>query len=158
AEMRGCYDGMSTYLGNTRGDEWGCIGSWYTGAWRTSASLGYVSNVQAALNAKAWLTWPDQSGALPAATPQVDLAAPTTAAPRTTGAPAPPAAKPAAAPKAATTVPPAPTTTPTTAASARVAPEVATTTTSPSPTPATSGDSAELKKLRDELNSYCATH
>ena len=24
--MRGCYDGLSTYLGNTRGDLWGCLG------------------------------------------------------------------------------------------------------------------------------------
>ena len=31
AEMRGCYDGMSTYLGNTRGDLWGCLQSWYSG-------------------------------------------------------------------------------------------------------------------------------
>jgi len=33
AEMRGCYDGMSNLLDNTTGDVWGCIQSWYSGAW-----------------------------------------------------------------------------------------------------------------------------
>ncbi len=57
AEMRGCYDGLSTYLGNTRGDLWGCIGYWYTGAWHTSAGTDYAKDVRHKLDAKAWLKW-----------------------------------------------------------------------------------------------------
>jgi len=56
-EMRGCYDGMSTYLGNTRGDIWGCIGQWYSGAWHDGQAQTYIGWVQNALNNKAWLTW-----------------------------------------------------------------------------------------------------
>jgi hypothetical protein len=57
AELRGCYDGMSTYLGNTRGDLWGCIGSWYSGAWHDSGAQSYIGWVQNALNNKTWLNW-----------------------------------------------------------------------------------------------------
>lgn len=62
AELRGCYDGMSTYLGNTRGDLWGCIGYWYSGAWHSPGGDAYAAQVQSELAAKPWLTWPDQSG------------------------------------------------------------------------------------------------
>jgi len=57
AEMRGCYNGMSTYLGNTTGDIWGCIGSWYSGAWHDGGAQTYIGWVQNALNNKAWLNW-----------------------------------------------------------------------------------------------------
>jgi len=57
AEMRGCYNGMSTYLGNTTGDIWNCIGSWYSGAWKDSGSATYQGWVQNALNNKPWLHW-----------------------------------------------------------------------------------------------------
>jgi len=56
-EMRGCYDGMSTYLGNTRGDIWGCIGQWYSGAWHDGSAQTYIGWVQNALNNKAWRSW-----------------------------------------------------------------------------------------------------
>jgi hypothetical protein len=56
SEMRGCYDGMSSYLGNTRGDVWGCIQSWYSGAW-TPGGSSYSAHVASILNAKPWLTW-----------------------------------------------------------------------------------------------------
>ena len=55
--MRGCYNGMSTYLGNTTGDIWGCIGSWYSGAWHDGGAQTYIGWVQNALNNKAWLNW-----------------------------------------------------------------------------------------------------
>jgi hypothetical protein len=140
AEMRGCYEGMEPYLGSgTRGDEWGCIGSWFSGAWRTGGSLGYISKVQSSLNSKPWLSWPDQSGALPAAGPLTSHAPPpTTAAPTTT--------------RAASTTTTTPRTTTTTAAGSRAAPASTTTTTAGA---TTSPDRAELRKLRDELNTYC---
>ena len=43
AEMRGCYDGRSTYLGNTRGDLWGCLGVWFSGAWHSSGGDDYAA-------------------------------------------------------------------------------------------------------------------
>jgi hypothetical protein len=60
AEMRGCYDGLSTYLGNTKGDLWGCLGVWYSGAWHTSGGDGYASRVRSELEAKQWLSWPNE--------------------------------------------------------------------------------------------------
>jgi len=60
AEMRGCYDGMSTYLGNTRGDQMGCLGSWYSGDWRDPGALAYVQRVQTALKHKDWQGWRGQ--------------------------------------------------------------------------------------------------
>jgi hypothetical protein len=153
AEMRGCYDGMEPYLGSgTRGDEWGCIGSWFSGDWRSGSSLGYISNVQASLNNKAWLSWPDQSASLPAAAPRVNSIAPPTSAPTTTTrAPAAPAA-------VATTTTVRSTTTSTTAAAAPRAGPAPTTATTPAATATTSPDQAELRKLKDELNAYCAAH
>ena len=56
AEMRGCYDGMSTYLGNTQGDTWGCVQSWYSGTW-TPGGSAYAQSVSNILNTKPWLTW-----------------------------------------------------------------------------------------------------
>ena len=56
AQLRGCYDGMSTYLGNTRGQLWGCIGSWYSGGWDPSGG-SYAASVQNHLSAKPWLNW-----------------------------------------------------------------------------------------------------
>jgi hypothetical protein len=57
AEMRGCYNGMSTYLGNTTGDIWGCIGSWYSGAWHDGGAQSYIGWVQSSLSNKPWLNW-----------------------------------------------------------------------------------------------------
>lgn len=56
AEMRGCYDGMSTYLGNTKGDLWGCLQSWYSGSW-TPGGGAYANSVKSAMAAKPWLNW-----------------------------------------------------------------------------------------------------
>jgi hypothetical protein len=58
AEMRGCYNGMSTYLGNTHGDVWGCIQSWYSGSWSSDGGgQSYQRNVRDNLKAKPWLRW-----------------------------------------------------------------------------------------------------
>jgi autotransporter family porin len=56
AEMRGCYDGQSTYLGKTTGDIWGCIQDWYSGAW-TPGGGAYANQVKAYVTSKPWLTW-----------------------------------------------------------------------------------------------------
>ena len=56
AQLRGCYDGMSSYLGNTRGQVWGCVGSWYSGGWDPSGG-SYAASVQNHMASKPWLTW-----------------------------------------------------------------------------------------------------
>jgi hypothetical protein len=56
AEMRGCYDGMSTYLGDTKGDVWGCIQSWFDGAW-TPGGGSYAASVHQYFNEKPWRSW-----------------------------------------------------------------------------------------------------
>jgi hypothetical protein len=56
AELRGCYDGMSTYLGDTRGQLWGCIGSWFSGAWDPSGG-DYAAHVRGYYRDKPWLGW-----------------------------------------------------------------------------------------------------
>ena len=56
AEMRGCYDGMSTYLGNTRGDVLGCLQSWFSGSW-TPGGGSYAASVASYQTAKPWLAW-----------------------------------------------------------------------------------------------------
>ncbi len=62
AYMRGCYNGWESWLKQTgtgtyaAGDIWGCIGSWYSGAWHTAAANAYISKVQAAESNLTWLT------------------------------------------------------------------------------------------------------
>jgi hypothetical protein len=62
AYMRGCYEGWESWLKNTGagsyapGDIWGCIGSWYSGAWHDSAADSYIAQVQTEDNNHTWLT------------------------------------------------------------------------------------------------------
>lgn len=39
----------------TAGDLWGCVGSWYSGDWHSSAANGYISRVQGQMNNHTWL-------------------------------------------------------------------------------------------------------
>jgi hypothetical protein len=57
AYLRSCYDGDMPGLGNGyhAGDAWGCIGSWFSGQWDSSAGNGYISDVQGFLNNQTWL-------------------------------------------------------------------------------------------------------
>jgi hypothetical protein len=57
AQFRGCYEGLEFFGTKTRGDLWGCLGAWWSGAWRDSGALAYIDRVQNHLNAKAWRTW-----------------------------------------------------------------------------------------------------
>jgi hypothetical protein len=56
SEMRGCYDGMSSYLGDTTGNVNGCLASWFTGAWDPSGGE-YAASVQSYLANQPWLRW-----------------------------------------------------------------------------------------------------
>jgi hypothetical protein len=56
AVWRSCYEGKETWLGNgyRAGDEWGCVGRWFSGDWyRTSQD--YIASVQDILKSEEWL-------------------------------------------------------------------------------------------------------
>jgi hypothetical protein len=61
SQLRGCYEGWQSWLKNTgtgtyaAGDLWGCVGSWYSGDWHSSAADGYISRVQGELTNLTWL-------------------------------------------------------------------------------------------------------
>lgn len=52
--LRGCMEGWITWL-STGDDLWGCVGSWYSGDWHSSAAETYISNVKAELANYTWL-------------------------------------------------------------------------------------------------------
>jgi hypothetical protein len=60
AHLRGCYEGWAYWLKSSgpyaAGDLWGCVGSWYSGDWHSSAANGYISRVQNQENGHTWLT------------------------------------------------------------------------------------------------------
>jgi autotransporter family porin len=56
AVWRGCFEGQYNWLGNTRGDLWGCAGSWFSGQFRDAQGLKYVGVVQGHLNDRTWET------------------------------------------------------------------------------------------------------
>lgn len=55
AYIRGCYEGWATWLRGGAGDLWGCVGSWYSGDWHSTAANGYISRVQGQMNNHTWL-------------------------------------------------------------------------------------------------------
>jgi len=61
AVRRLCYEGKETWLHDSNpayaaGDLWGCIGSWYSGAWHDASANTYIQKVQAIDAAKTWRT------------------------------------------------------------------------------------------------------
>jgi hypothetical protein len=56
SQLRGCYEGWEWWLSKTTGDIWGCVGSWYSGDWHSSAADGYISRVQNEISNHTWLT------------------------------------------------------------------------------------------------------
>jgi len=53
--LRGCYEGWISWL-PSQGDLWGCVGSWYSGDWHSTAANGYISRVQTEITNHTWLT------------------------------------------------------------------------------------------------------
>jgi hypothetical protein len=53
--IRGCYEGWIKWLAPA-GDLWGCIGSWYSGDWHSTAANDYIGRVQGELTNLTWLT------------------------------------------------------------------------------------------------------
>lgn len=60
SHLRGCLEGWISYLTPATNDLWGCVGSWYSGAWHDSGANLYITRVQDFLNSHIWLdpTWP----------------------------------------------------------------------------------------------------
>jgi autotransporter family porin len=63
AVWRSCYEGAETWLNDVErgrqyaaGDQWGCIGRWFSGRWYTQPALDYISAVQAYLSQRIWET------------------------------------------------------------------------------------------------------
>jgi hypothetical protein len=63
AVWRDCYEGNMTWLNNVdkgatyaAGDEWGCVGEWFSGRWYTPATLPYIDAVKNYLNQRIWET------------------------------------------------------------------------------------------------------
>ncbi len=59
AVLRGCFEGLVTYLGEEYGpgDLWGCVGWHYSGEWKDAVADRYIQSVQGYLESKPWLTW-----------------------------------------------------------------------------------------------------
>jgi hypothetical protein len=67
AFLRGCDEGWVWWLGNVTkryapNHLWGCIGVWYSGAWRSPEALHYISLVRRSVAQKPWLApaWAEQ--------------------------------------------------------------------------------------------------
>lgn len=57
AWLRACYDGEFDWFHNpgyVAGDEWGCVGAWFSGEWYDHGSEDYVAEVQGHLQARTW--------------------------------------------------------------------------------------------------------
>lgn len=133
AEMRGCYDGMSTYLGNTKGDVWGCLQSWFSGSW-TAGGGSYAQQVKNYETSKPWLSWADQSGTVTPST----TTGPSTTTTTTHSGPTTTTTHPVV---VTTTIPPTTTTIPSTP---------------PVKKPKRRTRAQELAWIRNQLNHYCA--
>ncbi len=57
AWLRSCYEGSFTWLrdaGYEAGDEWGCVGAWFSGEWWDQPANDYVGEVRANLEQRSW--------------------------------------------------------------------------------------------------------
>jgi hypothetical protein len=62
--LRACIDGKETTLGPkyAAGDENGCIGAWYSGAWHDGSAEGFILGVQNLKQTKEWTTYAGTAG------------------------------------------------------------------------------------------------
>ena len=54
AEWRACYEGYEWWLTTQKGDTWGCVGRWFSGAWHTYWADWYINEVKNYLNDRVW--------------------------------------------------------------------------------------------------------
>jgi hypothetical protein len=64
ASRRACYEGYLSWLNDVlpagasrylAGDEWGCIGVWFSGRWYDQAAIEYINRTKGYFNNKEWL-------------------------------------------------------------------------------------------------------
>jgi hypothetical protein len=53
--LRGCYEGWVKWLHPAGGGIWGCVGSWYSGDWHSSAANDYIGLVRHEISNHTWL-------------------------------------------------------------------------------------------------------
>lgn len=59
---RTCYEGLLTWLNSTTdrvgtyaaGDEWGCVGNWFAGRWRTPPAEEYIAAIEGYIRDRIW--------------------------------------------------------------------------------------------------------
>lgn len=57
AWRRACFEGYFNWVPDSaKGDEWGCVGLWYSGSYNSSGALHYISLVKQHLSDKSWLS------------------------------------------------------------------------------------------------------
>jgi autotransporter family porin len=58
AIRRLCFEGKETWLGNgyVAGDNWGCVGRWFSGDWYVN-SQNYINIVEGHMQNKPWVGW-----------------------------------------------------------------------------------------------------
>ncbi len=56
AETRGCLDGLAWFGPISKGNVWGCVGLWFSGAWDQN-DASYIASVRSYLAAEPWLSW-----------------------------------------------------------------------------------------------------
>ncbi len=58
AWRRACFEGDFHWVPDeAHGDEWGCIGLWYTGDWHSPAAEQYIARIRRYLDERAWLAY-----------------------------------------------------------------------------------------------------
>ena len=60
AWLRACFEGSFTWLdgdGYGAGDEWGCVGAWFSGEWWDDEAKGYIAEVRGHLRDETWLEY-----------------------------------------------------------------------------------------------------
>jgi autotransporter family porin len=56
AWRRACFEGYFNWVPDSaKGDEWGCVGLWYSGSYNSSGAQHYIALVKQHLNDKSWL-------------------------------------------------------------------------------------------------------
>ncbi len=61
SKWRSCYEGLETWLNTAErgseygpGDQWGCVGLWFSGRWHTEPAEMYIAAVQEYLDDRVW--------------------------------------------------------------------------------------------------------
>jgi hypothetical protein len=57
AWRRACFEGYFNWVpASAKGDEWGCVGLWFSGSWNSSGAQNYIGLIKKHLADKPWLS------------------------------------------------------------------------------------------------------